>query len=142
VSVGADFASHFRVSLAAVAIVLVATVEASAADAPPRTGAQVWAAACTACHADDGAGQSVTVVGFDVPLPNLRDCMFATSEATADWFAVVHEGGPVRGLSQMMPAFGGALRDQEIVLVIDYLRGFCRAQPHTPRGEQRYALTR
>ena len=126
VYVSADFASHFRVWLAAVVIVVVATVEARAADAPPRTGAQVWAAACTACHGADGAGQPVTVVGFDVPLPNLRDCMFVTSEATADWFAVVHEGGPVRGLSQMMPAFGGALSDPEIALVIDYLRGFCR----------------
>jgi hypothetical protein len=123
------------VSLAAGAIVLIATVEASAADAPPRTGAQVWDAACKACHGADGAGQPVSVVGFDVPLPNLRDCMFATSEATADWFAVVHEGGPVRGLSQMMPAFGDALSDQEIVLVIDYLRGFCRALPDWPLGE-------
>jgi len=135
VYVGADFASHFRVLLAAVAIVLVATVEARAADAPPRTGAQVWDAACKACHGADGAGQPVSVVGFDVPLPDLRDCMFATSEPTADWLAVVHEGGPVRGLSQLMPAFGGALSDQEIVLVIDYLRGFCRALPDWPLGE-------
>jgi hypothetical protein len=117
------------------AAVLAATGEARAADAPPRTGAQVWSAACAACHGADGAGQPRSVVGFDVPLPDLRDCAFATSEPTADWFAVVHEGGPVRGLNQMMPAFGGALTDQEITLAIEYLRGFCRDLPGWPLGE-------
>jgi cytochrome c553 len=123
------------VVLAAVAMVVLASISAYASDAPPRTGAQVWDAACAACHGADGAGQPRTVVGFDVPLPNLRDCAFATSEATADWFAVVHEGGRVRGLDQMMPAFGGALSDEEIGLVVDYLRGFCRALPVWPLGE-------
>jgi len=135
VYVSADFASHLRVWLAAAAIAVVAAGEAGAADAPPRTGAQVWSVACAACHGADGAGQLQSTVGFDVPLPDLRDCTFATSEATADWFAVVHEGGPVRALNQMMPAFGGALSDQEIVLVVDYLRGFCRDLPDWPLGE-------
>jgi hypothetical protein len=35
----------------------------------------------------------------------------------------------------MMPAFGGALSDQEIEAVIDYLRGFCRDLPSWPLGE-------
>src|SRR4051812_26583696 len=68
-------------------------------------------------------------------MPDLRDCTFATSEPTADWFAVVHEGGPVRGLDRMMPAFGGALTDEEIARVVDYLRGFCRELPAWPLGD-------
>jgi mono/diheme cytochrome c family protein len=121
--------------LVVIALALAATADARAANAPPRTGAQVWDAACNACHGADGAGQPRSVVGFDVPLPDLRDCMFATSEPTADWIAVVHEGGAVRGLNQMMPAFGGALGDQEIEAVVDYLRGFCRDLPGWPLGE-------
>jgi hypothetical protein len=108
---------------------------AAAAETPPRTGAEVWEAGCAACHGSDGAGRSRDLVGFDVPLPDLRDCTFATSEPTADWFAVVHEGGPVRALDRMMPAFGGALTDQEILRVVDYLRGFCRDLPDWPLGE-------
>ena len=108
---------------------------ATAADAPSRTGAQVWQAACAACHGTDGAGRSHDVVGFDTPLPDLRDCTFATSEPSQDWFAVVHEGGRVRGLDRMMPAFGGALTDEEISRTVDYLRGFCRSLPDWPLGE-------
>jgi len=111
------------------------TSRARAADAPPRTGAQVWESGCAACHGADGAGRPRDVVGFDVPLPDLRDCAFATSEPTADWFAVVHEGGSVRGLSRMMPAFGGALTDGEISAVVDYLRGFCEELPRWPLGD-------
>src|SRR5947209_7144621 len=110
--------------LAVVAAGSAVSPQARAAETPARTGAEVWGAACAACHGADGAGQPRAVVGFDVPLPDFRDCTFATSEPTADWFAVVHEGGPVRALDRMMPAFGGALRDEEIARAVDYLRGF------------------
>jgi hypothetical protein len=76
-----------------------------------------------------------STVGFDVRLPDLRDCTFATSEPTPDWFAVVHEGGRVRGLDRMMPAYGAALRDQEIARVVDYARGFCRDLREWPLGD-------
>jgi hypothetical protein len=108
---------------------------ATAADEPPRTPAQVWQAACAACHGPDGAGRARDIVGFSTPLPDLRDCTFATSEPTQDWFAVVHEGGRVRGLDRMMPAFGGALTDEEISRSVDYVRGFCRDLPDWPLGE-------
>ena len=62
-----------------------------------RAGAQVWDVACAACHGPDGAGQPRAVLGFDVHVPDLRDCTFATAEPTPDWLAVVHEGGPVAG---------------------------------------------
>jgi hypothetical protein len=108
---------------------------ARAAQAPPRTGAEVWQAACAACHGADGAGKPRELVGFDVKLPDLRDCTFATSEPTPDWFAVVHEGGPVRGLNQLMPAFAGVLEDEEITRAVDYVRGFCPTLPDWPLGE-------
>ena len=121
--------------LVALAAVSASAPGARAAEAPPRTGAEVWEAACAACHGADGAGQPRAVVGFDVRVPDLRDCTFATSEPTGDWFAVVHEGGPVRGLDRMMPAYGGALSDEEIARVVDYTRGFCRQLPDWPLGD-------
>ena len=119
----------------AFAAVAAATPRVRAEEAPPRTGAEVWEVACAACHGADGAGQPRAVVGFDVRVPDLRDCMFATAEPTPDWFAVVHEGGPVRGFDRMMPAFGGALSDEEIARVVDYTRGFCPQLPVWPLGD-------
>jgi mono/diheme cytochrome c family protein len=125
----------WRASLVLVALAVSVAANARAAEAPPRTGAEVWDAACAACHGADGGGQPRAVLGFDVPVPDLRDCTFATSEPTPDWVAVVHEGGPVRGLDRMMPAYGGALSDEEIARVVDYARGFCRELPDWPLGD-------
>ena len=52
----------------------------------------------------------------------------------ADWFAIAHEGGPVRAFSRRMPAFGEALTEAELERTVDYVRSFCD-DPAWPRGE-------
>jgi mono/diheme cytochrome c family protein len=114
---------------------------ASRLDAPAQTvdrsrlsGEALYQAACVACHGHDGKGQPKSVVGFDMRLPDFTDCSFTTPEADLDWSAVVHLGGRARALDVRMPSFGDALSSQEIMRVIDYVRGFCR-EPRWPRGE-------
>jgi mono/diheme cytochrome c family protein len=107
--------------------------------APPlaaeaRSGAQIFAEACAACHGEDGRGRTPREVGFSTPLPDFTDCDYASRERKADWFAIAHEGGPVRGFTRMMPSFGGALSDDEISRVIDYVRSLC-SDESWPRGE-------
>ena len=99
-----------------------------------RSGAELYRAACIACHGPDGKGAPRAVVGFDAPLPDFTDCSFATPEADADWIAVVHHGGRARAFDAMMPAFGAALEPAEIVRVVAHLRSFC-AEPGWPRGD-------
>jgi cytochrome c5 len=86
---------------------------------------EVYRAACAACHGAEVAGMPQRTVGFDTPLPDFTDCSFATREPDGDWFAVVHEGGPVRGFSHLMPAFGTAMSDEEIQMALDHVRTFC-----------------
>lgn len=43
-----------------------------------------------------------------MPVPDFSDWRFAPREANADWSAIVHQGGPARGFSRVMPAFGDA----------------------------------
>src|SRR5688500_14549535 len=71
-----------------------------------ETGESVYRAACAACHAADGRGARQEVVGFDTPLPDFTDCSFSSREPEADWVAIGHDGGPVRGFDRRMPAFG------------------------------------
>jgi mono/diheme cytochrome c family protein len=111
------------------------TVAAQTAPAPERTGAEIYQAACSACHGPDGRGNPQAIVGFDVPLPDFTDCLFATVEAAEGWEAVVHEGGPVRALDHHMPAFGEALSEHEIALVVSHVRTFCRGVRAWPQGD-------
>lgn len=96
--------------------------------------ASLYERACAACHGDDGRGRSPDEVGFDMPLPDFSDCAFASREPDADWFAVIHEGGPVRAFDRMMPAFGNALSANEIQAVLRHVRTFCTNRDW-PRGE-------
>jgi mono/diheme cytochrome c family protein len=99
-----------------------------------RTGEDVYRAACATCHGPDGRGSAKTVVGFDVLLPDFSDCAFATAEPDPDWEAVVHEGGPIRGLDRHMPAFGDALSRDDISLALSHVRTFC-TEAAWPRGD-------
>ena len=103
---------------------------------PPvqRTAEELYRAACATCHGRDGKGSPRTVVGFEAPLPDFNDCAFATGEPDPDWYAVVHEGGPVRALDRHMPAFGDALSPDDIRLAISHVRTFC-SDPAWPRGD-------
>ena len=102
--------------------------------ATPPDPEQLYASACAACHGADGRGAPLSSVAFDVPLPDFSDCSFASREPDADWAAVVHDGGPVRGFDRMMPAFGDAWDMDEILASLDHVRTFCE-DDSWPGGE-------
>jgi mono/diheme cytochrome c family protein len=108
--------------------------EGSGGASVPRNGADIYRAACATCHGPDGRGSPKSIVGFDAPLPDFTNCAFATAEPDPDWEAVVHEGGPVRGLDRHMPAFGEALSREDIALAVSHLRTFCTERAW-PRGD-------
>lgn len=98
------------------------------------TGEQLYRAACATCHGDDGTGAPRSQVGFDTPLPDFTDCSFATREPDADWYAVTHDGGPARGFSETMPAFGDALTSDQMQKTLDHIRTLC-PEDAWPRGD-------
>jgi len=99
-----------------------------------RSGREIYQEACLSCHGPDGRGASRDQVGFETPLPDFTDCRFARREQDLDWIAIIHDGGPARGFSEIMPAFGEALSREEIEAVVEFLRGFCQDNAW-PRGE-------
>lgn len=89
---------------------------------------------CASCHGVDGEGVDPSRVAFDLPLPDFTDCEFAVREPDGDWLAVAHSGGPVRGFSRVMPAFGEAFDDEQLQKILDHVRTFC-GDDDWPRGE-------
>ncbi len=101
-----------------------------------KNGERIYKSACAACHGGDGTGTPKTISAFERPdtFPDFTRCDQTTAEVDTGYKAVIEHGGPSRGFSQIMPAFGEALSSQDIDDVIAYLRQFCR-QPSWPRGE-------
>ena len=104
---------------------------AELADAPGR---DIYAASCANCHGLDGTGLDRSLLAFEEEMPDFTDCDFAAREPDGDWIAVAHEGGPVRGFSEMMPAFRGALTEEQLGRVMGYIRTLC-TDDNWPRGE-------
>lgn len=109
-------------------------VQRGTVDTAGKTGEQLFAEACSACHGLDGKGKEATELGFDVPTPDFTDCQFAPREANADWVTVAHQGGPARGFSKHMPAFGGAFGEDDLYKIVGHIKTFCSAT-EWPRGE-------
>lgn len=105
---------------------------------PPnaKNGKHVYEGGCIACHGSHGQGAPQTSTEFTRPdtFPDFTQCSQTTPEANAAWKAVIIHGGPSRGFSQIMPAFGELLSSEQIDDVIAYMRGFC-TNPHWARGE-------
>jgi cytochrome c2 len=102
-----------------------------------KNGQKVYEAGCIACHGSEGKGAPMASTVFRRldTFPDFTDCAGTTPEPNGNWKAVIVHGGPSRGLSQIMPAFGDLLTDEEINDVIAYMRGFCKNVHHDPLGE-------
>lgn len=91
------------------------------------TGEEIFKASCIGCHGPNGVGESEAIRGFEAPatFPDFTDCNGSTREKTADWNAILHEGGAIRGFSEIMPSWKDALTDEQIHKLTDFLRSRC-----------------
>jgi mono/diheme cytochrome c family protein len=104
--------------------------------ADPKRGEAIYRTACTSCHGPDGRGMSKAIAGFEQPrtFPDFTRCDQTTPEVNSAYKDVIVHGGPNRGFSQIMPAFGQALTSEQIDDLVAYLRTLCKAK-HWARGE-------
>lgn len=105
---------------------------------PPnvQNGRALYNSGCIACHGNAGTGAPQAATQFKRPatFPDFTRCDQTTPEQDSAWKAVIVHGGPSRGFSTIMPAFGELLSSDQIDDLVAYLRGFC-TQRGWPRGE-------
>lgn len=120
--------------LASTALLFSQTIKQRSHDV--KNGERVYKSGCIACHGANGAGAPPTLTEFKRPdtFPDFTRCDQTTAEPNSVWKAMIEHGGPSRGFSQIMPAFGELLSSEQIDDVIAYLRTFCQ-NDHWPRGE-------
>jgi len=101
-----------------------------------KNGEHIYRAGCIVCHGATGTGAPETLTEFKRPdtFPDFTRCDQTTPEPNSAWKDVIVNGGPSRGFSEIMPAFGTLLTSDQIDDVIAYMRTFCR-NDHWARGE-------
>jgi mono/diheme cytochrome c family protein len=104
----------------AVALAPAAAARETDSEALSR-GRAVFEQRCASCHGNGGRGDGPALAGSPIQPPDLTDCRFAAREPDADFLAVAHQGGPVRGFSPVMPAHGAVLPEPALRDAIAYL---------------------
>lgn len=101
-----------------------------------KNGGILYHQGCIACHGEEGRGALQTSTMFKRPstFPDFTRCAQTTPEPNSNWKDVILHGGPARGFSTIMPAFGNLLSNDQVDDLIAYLRGYC-TNSHWPRGE-------
>lgn len=135
---GAALTYCWMLALALVLELASATVLARAhtSAAAIEAGQKVYEDACLACHGPTGAGLPRKISGFQPPdtFPDFSQCDQSAPEFVRDWRATITYGGPARGFSEIMPAFGDALTADQIESVLAFLRSLC-TKPSWAPGE-------
>ncbi|HET6591449.1 MAG TPA: cytochrome c, partial [Xanthomonadales bacterium] len=87
-------------------------------------GAEIFTANCATCHGAAGSPDpdSPLVQNLGVMPANFSDALFNSREPASTWKMVVTHGGAEMGFSEMMPAFGGSLSEQDIDDVLAYIK--------------------
>lgn len=107
----------------ALAVSTVAVAQSRVSD-PLEQGAQVYSANCATCHGARGSPDpdSALVKSLGVMPANFSDALFNSREPASTWRMVITLGGAAMGFSEMMPAFGESLSEQEIEAVLAYIK--------------------
>lgn len=130
-----------RPGLLAVAILCV-SLAAPAAAADLEAGRKVFEDVCAACHGPTGRPDpdNPTVQALDPKPADLSDPLFNSREPAEDWEIVVTHGGPALGLSAVMPAQAGALKEEDIRNVVAYAKTLAPGSDKYPPGELNFFL--
>ena len=103
-------------------LALAVTVQSQAADLD--SGAAIFAANCAACHGAAGSPDpdSPLVKNLGVVPADFSDTLFNSREGESEWKLVATYGGASLGFSEVMPAFGSSLSEEDIDNTLAYIK--------------------
>ena len=87
-------------------------------------GAEIFAANCATCHGPAGAPDpdSPLVKALGVVPADFSDTLFNSREGEGEWKLVATYGGAALGFSEVMPAFGDSLSEEDVDNVLAYIK--------------------
>lgn len=81
---------------------------------------------CASCHGTTGKGDGSAAAALNPKPKDLTNCKAMAADSNETLLKIIKGGGQSVERSPMMPAFGGALNDQQINDLVAYVRSFCK----------------
>lgn len=93
-----------------------------------ETGPDLYHTYCAQCHGVRGNGQGINVRDMSVQPRDHTDRVAMSGRSDDDLFKAIKEGGQSVNKSLLMPSWKGALSDDEIKSLVQYLRVLCQCK--------------
>lgn len=95
----------------------------------PAKGKEKFVQICASCHGETGKGDGPAGAALNPKPRDLSDAAYTSTLSDEHLHKVIAEGGAAVGKSPLMPAWRGALTDEDIDNVIAYLRNdICKCE--------------
>ncbi len=95
---------------------------------PPSRGARLYGQYCVPCHGPGGQGDGFNWRYLPKSPADHTDASRLSGRHDDDLLDIIDLGGPAGGLSNLMPPFGGILKEEEMRELIAHIRVLCRCQ--------------
>lgn len=115
-----------RSLIVAAAVMFGVIVVASAQD---DSVAHEYAIYCAKCHGEDGRGDGTYAAKLHAHPRDFANCAVMAPIPDTTIVKAIEQGGAAVGLSNEMPGWQGALDDDEIGALANYIRSFCKRAP-------------
>jgi mono/diheme cytochrome c family protein len=113
--------------------VVLGAAQSGAPEPPPPAGdrgAMLYRILCSQCHGVRGNGKGINAPSLFVS-PRDHSSFDEMSALTDERiFAAIKRGGASVGKSTLMPSWGGVLSDDDIHLLVGFLRRLSKTEPH------------
>jgi mono/diheme cytochrome c family protein len=108
--------------IAALAIFAVLSVATVASAQNKEEGKKFYVTYCSSCHGESGKGDGPAAASLPVKPANHTDGNVMNKMSDKTLTDIISKGGPAGGKSNFMPAWGGALKENQIQDIVAYLR--------------------
>ncbi len=88
----------------------------------PQAGAEIHQKQCVYCHGEKGQGDGRASKLLKVTPADWTDSERMSDVSEENLFQVIKEGGEAVGKSNLMPAFGAKLKDDQITDLIAFIK--------------------
>ena len=89
-------------------------------------GKKVFETYCVACHGATGMGDGAAAAALNPKPRNFTDSTYMKTRTPEQLRKVISEGGPASGLSVLMAAWKGTLKEPQIDAVLGYVLTFSK----------------
>lgn len=91
-------------------------------DPDPQAGVEIHKEQCVYCHGEEGKGNGPASKLLKVKPADWTDPERMSDVSDDDLFQVIKKGGEAVGRSNLMPAFGAKLKDDQIADLIAFIK--------------------